>query len=497
MRDKKLPLLVGLLLLVVIGFVIGLVLMQNSGSGPQPRANKLIADNDTERGDTPANTDNTQPREPEVDDTPPAPVRVGGDKPVVAPQGAGLHRDQRVGHRDRQLRRPPLKARLSPLLRLDDNASTGPTAVTDADGKFLFIDVQAAIGEAHVVACLMEGKALSATEPFTVQADKPTEGLSLRIYDQARAYGEVLNGADSTPLEGVSIEVDGRSALEQRLGKLLGRVKPVVSNAQGRFEVTALAPGNYLMRAVKKGWTASEINPMTRAVQQCELGEYANFELLPFILLEAGIVEGRVIRKADRAPLVGATVELGSLFGGALATTTTDEEGKFQFDTVPPGIAPPGNEGDAMGGLMLRAFAPGYAVGQRNVRVRSGQRREITIEMDPGCTVTGKVINNKSEPVAGASVYFNDNDFQRGGELIVGVRTPPRAVSTTTDENGNFSLGGVPAGPQGITASAEGYANTTSQVTLDPVNTGQRDDHVATRRRDFRPGDGPERLPGA
>ncbi len=467
MRDKKLPLLVGLLLLVVIGFVIGLVLMQDTGSGPQPRANKLIADNDTERDDTPANTDNTQPREPEVDETPPAPVRVGGDKPVVAPKVLVFTATSVSGIAIDSFDDPAEGATVT-LLRLDDNASTGPTAVTDADGKFLFIDVQVAIGEAHVVACLMEGKALSATELFTVQADKPTEGLSLRIYDQARAYGEVLNGADSTPLEGVSIEVDGRSALEQRLGKLLGRVKPVVSDSQGRFEVTALAPGNYLMRAVKKGWTASEINPMTRAVQQCELGEYANFELLPFILLEAGIVEGRVIRKADRAPLVGATVELGSLFGGALANTTTDEEGKFLFDTVPPGIAPPGNEGDAMGGLMLRAFAPGYAVGQRNVRVRSGQRREITIEMDAGCTVTGKVINNKSEPVAGASVYFNDNDFQRGGEMIAGVRTPPRAVSTVTDENGNFSLGGVPAGPQGITASAEGYANTTSQVTLDP-----------------------------
>lgn len=345
------------------------------------------------------------------------------------------------------------------LLAEDSKDISGPTAVTDAEGRFKF-ELTLYEGLSYFVACLQEDKALTATEPFTVKKDKPVEGLTIKIYAPARASGIVINGDTREPLEDVNITLEGRDERMTRLGRLLGRVQPIRSAADGSFAIERVAPGKYLVRASKQGWMANDFNPVTRAVQEMALDEYANFELLPFILVQAGIVEGRVLRKSDKSPIAGASVELSTVLGGSLDSVVTDAEGKYRFESVPPGIGGDQGPGGGAGGMAVRATASGFALATRDFRVRSGQTRSgLDLLLDDGCSVTGTVLDDKSSPVAGARVYYNDTQFLRGGEMVAGISLPERAVSTTTDAQGKFSLGSLPPGVITINAAAEGFAN--------------------------------------
>ncbi|MCB9894316.1 MAG: carboxypeptidase regulatory-like domain-containing protein [Planctomycetes bacterium] len=345
--------------------------------------------------------------------------------------------------------------------------TTGPTAVTDENGVFKF-ETPLNEGDSYFVACLQEDKAITATGAFTIEKDKPVERLSIKIFAPARAFGVVLNGDTRDPLPDVSIELEGRKDDRiTRLGKLLGRIKPIKSGEDGKFEIGQIAPGKFLVRANKQGWMAHEFNPVTRGVQEMSLDEYANYELLPFILVQSGIIEGRVLKKSDKTPIVGATVDLGTVLGGSYDSTVTDADGKYRFESVPPGMGGNQGPGAGVGGVAVRATAPGFAIASRDLRVQSGQTRSgIDLLLDDGCSVTGIVTDNKSNPIAGARVYFNDNQFLQGAELVVGIKIAERAVSTTTDEQGRFTLASLPPGDVTITASADGFANNNAKLVL-------------------------------
>ncbi|MCC7508823.1 MAG: carboxypeptidase regulatory-like domain-containing protein [Planctomycetes bacterium] len=474
MEKNRIALLVGLLLLVVIALGIGWFLLNPPAGGNRPA--------DTTALDRSGET-NKQGRAASGQDSTPANASTG--------DGQGTRPDANKGQPDVEVvPAVPTKLTVSgtavdffdepasgitlTLLPEDGATASGSTSVTDDAGVFTF-EVELLVGKGYFVACLEEGKALTATETFVVKEETPVEGLVIRIYAAARAYGVVLNGADQSPLPDVSIELDARADEKlRRLGRILGRFKPVKSDAQGKFEMESIAPGAYLVYARKQGWMSHELNPLTRSRQEMELDEFANFELLPFVLVQAGGVEGYVLKRSDNSPIVGATVELGTVLGGTLAVTSTDATGFYKFDQVPPGIGAPGGEGDGMGGAAVRAIAAGYAIATRDLRVRSGQvRKDVNLLLEDGAGVTGRVVDTKQQGIAGAQVYYNDNDFLRGGEWVAGISIPPRTISATTDEQGNFALTNLPVGSVGISAKADGFGNKTVQATTTAGNTAE------------------------
>ncbi|MCC6465452.1 MAG: carboxypeptidase regulatory-like domain-containing protein [Planctomycetes bacterium] len=460
MSNQRTSLLAAGAALVLVALIAAFILLQDSGpthdnqprltsgaSNEAPPSNREPSAPDQGGSDagksSPGTTQPTQPAEPTP--TPPA------AKLLTVARVAGITVDYEGS---------PLEGITVTLLDENAEAATGPTAISDGEGRFSF-ECELFEEGTYFVACLMENKAITASETFTVKKDKPVEGLIVQVFDVARAFGVVIGAEDSKPLEGVRIDVGARSdARLQRLGRLLGRVRPIISDAQGQFAIERVAPGRYLVTATKKGWMANELNPLTRDTQEMELAEYANYELLPFVLSRAGIIEGHVLKKSDKSPIPGATVDLGTVLGGSYGVTTTDNTGFYRFETAPPAMgdgAPGGRDG--MGGLTVRAMAAGFALGSRNVSVRAGQTRSgVDVLLEDGCAVSGRVLNTKSEPIAGATVYYNDTDFLRGSDMVVGLSVPPRKISTATNDAGEFTLGSLPPGNVRIGATAQGYA---------------------------------------
>jgi len=471
MNDRRIPLIAGLVVLLLAGLAVGLTIFNNPDTGTNtPRVAvdgdplEGSADNKADAGSD--NIEKTKPKPPGKADGKPE------DKPTPKPVikikvKAGIS-GVALNYAD-----DPVEGATLTLLPEDTADTTGPTAVTDADGKFRF-EEELYEGDQYFVACLQEDKALTATGAFTIHKNEPVDGLTIHIYDPARTRGIVLNGDSNEPLEGVNIRLEGRQDDRvTRLGRLLGRVHPTLSGTDGRFEINSIAPGKYLVRAEKAGWMAHPFNPLTRAMQEVELAEFANFELLPFILVQSGIVEGRVLKKSDKSPIVGASVELGTVLGGTYDVTSTDEEGKFRFETVPPGMGGNNGPGAGVGGVAVRATAAGFAIASKDLRVRSGQTRKVDLMMDDGCSISGVVTAQGGAPVAGAQVYYNDSDYLRGSELVAGISLPKRTVSTVTDESGKYTLGGLPPGDVTVTAAAEGFANKDEKRTLVPGTPGE------------------------
>ncbi len=476
MQRSKLPVMIGVLLFLVLGLVGLFFVFQSERPGKGARENR-IADEETSNKPWARKTPDASGRESNS----PAPEKT--PEPVlpktlpITGKISGIVVDSEDA---------PLAGVSVVLLPENGNTVSGPSASTNEKGEFNY-EATVESGEPYFVACLREDYAVAATDVFKITADQPSiNNLKLKLFHPARVHGAVISGDDSKPLEGVSIVLSAprMNAREDRLARLLGRFKPVLSDVQGKYEVTQIPPGNYTVKAIKKGWVSNEFNPLTRDSQNTELAEFANVELLTFVLIQAGIVEGRVLKKSDKAPVAGARVELTTMLGGSFGSQVTDAEGKYRFENAPPSImgrAPRGSPGAAtgqgpagMGGIEVRALADDYAVASVSVMPEAGKTVQAPdLLLEDGCIVRGRVVDEKMNGIAGAAVYFNNNPILQGGEMVVGLALPPRAVSTTSESDGSFSLKYIP--PSGdknraraICASAQGYSNGETQVQVTP-----------------------------
>jgi large repetitive protein len=475
MQNLRVPLLLGLGILLLIGLIIGYLIMDDQSEGRliAPPTSQLDDDSAPRRGDP-----TTLPRDDEAEH---GVLTEGPDAttPAAGPREARPDRERPVARLVEievsgvavDFDRYPESGVTLTLLPADAESTSGPTAVTDDAGRFHFTE-SLQPGRRYIVACLEDRRALTATDPFTAPEDEAVEGLEIQVFWAGRIHGVVLNGETNEPLEGVDIRVDARRDERlQRLGRLMGRLKPTVSDARGQFSMDHLAPGSFLALASKSGWAASEINPTTRDRQEVTVDEYSNVELLPFVLIQAGTVEGYILRASDREPIPGASVELGTPLGGTTHSTTADERGFYRFDSVPP---QQGGPGGGMAGTVVRALAPGYAVTTRNLRVGSGQTRsDFNLMLRDGTTVEGVVLSDRREPIAGAQVYMHESNEQQATDLVSGMSIPPRTLRTTTDESGRFTLNNVPPGGAPIGASAEGYAPATVQAATSVEDTAR------------------------
>ncbi|MCC6574871.1 MAG: carboxypeptidase regulatory-like domain-containing protein [Planctomycetes bacterium] len=316
---------------------------------------------------------------------------------------------------------------------------------------------------------IYNGQEYSFAASVSFESAPVVEGLKLVLHRPSRVFGLVLDAATRDPIEGATITVEPQHKDERlaRLGALMAKLKPIKTLGDGSFEVNQLPPGPLTIVASKPGWIANELNPSTRGRAVVELGEGSNVELLPFMLVKAAEITGRVLRKDDSSPVVGATVAMGTPLGGDLGLVLTDVDGKYRLE-APPAIESQGRgAGDELlfGSVELRASAPG--LGMVSVRVKPLAGKPVSapdILLEAAATVRGKVTAKTGTPIAGAEVRYNGTEYEVGAEFVAGITTPPRLISTKSAEDGSYTLDGLPVRKCSLSASADGYCSQETTV---------------------------------
>lgn len=155
-----------------------------------------------------------------------------------------------------------------------------------------------------------------------------------------------------------------------------------------------------------------------------------------------------VVRTPDGAPAAGATVMLGALRnlsflangtapGEELPHATTDDDGRFAFDTLPPGRV------DVTAGRADTAPSPTASF---QVDAEAGPLPDLELTLRVGARIDGEVLRPDGRPARGWSVRFMQVADDNGPSGLTLLWT------TTTDADGRFQGERLRPGEWGLVA---------------------------------------------
>jgi hypothetical protein len=168
-----------------------------------------------------------------------------------------------------------------------------------------------------------------------------------------------------------------------------------------------------------------------------------------------GIIRGRVVAADTGGPLGRVRLALSAPEVGKPSFTTTDGQGRYEFALLP--AARYTLAASKSGYLSLpfgqrRAFEAGTPIEIGDAQVLE----KIDLALPRGGVITGRVIDEVGEPVAGARMSAMRPRYSEGGRQLVGVG---RAVET--DDRGEYRLFGLAPGSY--------YVSTASPLFGDPL----------------------------
>lgn len=201
-------------------------------------------------------------------------------------------------------------------------------------------------------------------------------------------------------------------------------IASATSDASGRATLAGLTPGDYTITALHPDYAALE-----RKLRVNEGDRELVLELARGALIAGHVVgpRGEAVPNAMVRVLAhDSTKEYGH--------RTTDERGAFR-----------------VGGLPLGTFRLYVHTGRYRPRyseavplVVHGETREVSVPLELGERVAGRVVDDRGHPVAGARVGSSDQG----------------SAFTVTDDAGRFELGGMGTERVNVFAVARGYAAT-------------------------------------
>ncbi len=161
---------------------------------------------------------------------------------------------------------------------------------------------------------------------------------------------------------------------------------------------------------------------------------------------EPGRIEGSVVLASGETPVRKAQLNLYASQLRVPIHTSTDAEGRFVFEKIPPGdytlsAAHPRFVAADDTGAFRRASS-------RRVSVAEGQAvKGITFKMMPGAVVTGRVLDEFGDPQPRASVALQRYMFRQGKKQLA------PAGMDQTDDRGEYRIFNIPPGRYYVSAT--------------------------------------------
>jgi len=283
-------------------------------------------------------------------------------------------------------------------------------ARTDDAGHFEVGDTPDNLGQGVIIA--RTAGCVSALRIFRKDAH-----VVLSLVPEARLRGIVRDQDSGTPIAGATVTVQPTF--------VSGFAIQVTSGKDGRFELTGIPPGEYLVRTRHTTFYDPRQNEGHRGRIEIPL-QSARVAFWPAELRKKATVTGRVLGP-DGKPAAGALVGMkvvGEIYAysGQWQVTRADTAGRFVLRT-----------GRVHCKETVHAFSSEGGAGKTDVEnLAEGEVREgVTIRLPGMMRIRGVVTDRKGAPVPGISVQ---PDWRDGS-------------GDTTGADGRFDLGRVPLRP--------------------------------------------------
>ena len=323
-----------------------------------------------------------------------------------------------------------------------------------------------------VLTCACGGGLLGAQPPVPAvppRDGRPAAAAAAPVGD-ARVFGRVIDAETLRPLRGAFVV-----AVPQRLadGTVVTDLRAEATqptaartDADGRFALSDLQPGEYAVVARRSGYVQQQLGQASPGTpgRHLVLQRGAVAGPLEFTLVRSGVISGRVLDAAgvpaDRVTVRAA--RLRHVQGGVrlqgVDQATTNDLGEFRVFGLPPGryvvsatpvpsFVPAGAFGVMPPRDVVPTFAPSVTSAHEAqvIDVRPGDEAEAHIHLVEAVvsTIAGRVIDSRGMPATDGFVGLQP----RGGSRIVSGSTTP------VNRDGSFTLLGVPPGAYTLTMS--------------------------------------------
>lgn len=305
--------------------------------------------------------------------------------------------------------------------------------LTDARGDFTLTNLAFCGYSLTIEAAEMRTHRTPVVEVTTVA---PPIRRDVRLEPGKRIRGKVID-ADKQPIAGVVVEAYVRTTG----GPPEARGQ---TDEKGTFELDGLGPEELRLTASKTGYSPGSLVPVSPDTE----------ELVVLRLTAHVSITGFVVEKESSKPItsfglmlwtIGKGDTLSEPIGG-LRTVERSADGSFTIEDVAPGE------------YRVQAFANDFApTFSPTFRVKRTFVYGVTIELERGASLAGRVVDAEGKPLPGAVVRMFDNAYTKLpiSQLLYGEFTELKKP-VTADSDGRFLFENLAAGRVQIRASATG-----------------------------------------